>query len=283
MRIFLPFLLVLSACSSPDVIRVGSKNFTENVFLGELIAQQIDRRTEYRVERRLNLGGTFLCHEALLAGEIDVYPEYTGTALTAILEEPVESDSGAVFDRVREAYAEKFQLVWTKPFGFNNTFAVLVRKEDAQGIETISDLAAVAPNLTIGFNFEFLEREDGWPGLSKEYGLAFADKPKTLDLNLVYQALEAGQVDVAVGNSTHGLIEKLGLRMLRDDKGYFPPYDAAPVVRQATLERFPGLREALDELGGAISQVEMQRINRELDVEQRRVEDVAKAVLAGLE
>jgi glycine betaine/choline ABC-type transport system substrate-binding protein len=271
--------LLLSACSSTPVITVSSKNFTESVFLGELIAQQIERTTDYRVERRLNLGGTFLCHQALLSGEIDVYPEYTGTALTAILEEPVQRDAGHVYERVAQAYKQKFNLVWTRPFGFNNTFAVLVRKQDAQGIQTISDLAAVAPNLTIGFNFEFLEREDGWPGLRQTYNLAFKGEPRTLDLNLVYQALEAGQVDVAIGNSTHGLIEKRGLRMLDDDRGYFPPYDAAPVVRQETLDRFPGLREALDALGGQIPQERMQQVNLELDVDLRRVEDVAAELL----
>ena len=276
------FALLLVGCSSPEIIRVGSKNFTENVFLGELIAQQIESRTGYQVERRLNLGGTFLCHEALLAGEIDVYPEYTGTALTAILEEPVASDAGQVYDRVRNAYEQRFHLSWGPPFGFNNTFAVLIRAEDARGLETISDLAPVAPQLTIGFNFEFLEREDGWPGMKRAYNLAFKGEPRTLDLNLVYQALRAGQVDVAIGNSTHGLIEKLDLRVLHDDRGYFPPYDAAAIARRETLDRFPGLEESLAQLGGAIPQAQMRSLNRALDVDQRRVEEVAAEFLASL-
>jgi glycine betaine/choline ABC-type transport system substrate-binding protein len=275
-------VLLCAACSSPDVITVSSKNFTENVFLGELLAQQIEARTDYQVERRLNLGGTFLCHQALLAGEIDIYPEYTGTALTAILQEPAASDAAEVYGRVAQAYQQRFNLKWAQPFGFNNTFAVLVRKEDSQDIETISDLAAVAPNLTLGFNFEFLERDDGWPGMKQAYNLAFKGDPRTLDLNLVYQALRAGQVDVAIGNSTHGLIDKLELRVLQDDLGYFPPYDAAPVVRQETLERYPGLEEALQALGGAIPQAKMREINKALDVDQRRVEDVAAEFLSAL-
>ncbi len=274
-------ILLLAACSSPDVITVGSKNFTENVFLGELIAQQIERTTDYQVERRLNLGGTFLCHEALLAGQIDIYPEYTGTALTAILEQSIAGDSD-VLSRVSQAYKQKFNLVWAPPFGFNNTFAVLIRAEDSQDIETISDLAALAPNLTIGFNFEFLEREDGWPGMKTAYNLAFKGDPRTLDLNLVYQALRAGQVDVAIGNSTHGLIDKLKLRVLQDDLDYFPPYDAAAVVRQETLDRYPGVQEALGALGGAIPQAKMREINRSLDVDQRRVEEVAAEALSSL-
>ncbi len=276
------FIALLAGCSSPDAITVGCKNFTENVFLGELIAQQIERTTDYQVVRRLNLGGTFLCHQSLLAGEIDVYPEYTGTALTAILEQPVESEAGAVYERVRQAYAERFDLEWRRPFGFNNTFAVLMRAEDAPEIQTLTALSAAAPELRIGFNFEFLEREDGWGGMREAYGLEFRGDPVTMDLNLVYQALRAGEVDVAIGNSTHGLIAKLDLRMLDDDLGFFPPYNAAPIVRSDTLERYPGLGDALDALGGSIPQAKMQQLNEALDVEQRRVEEVAAELLSSL-
>ena len=275
-------ILLLAACSSPETITVGSKNFTENVFLGELIAQQIEAHTEYQVERRLNLGGTFLCHQALLAGEIDIYPEYTGTALTSILELPVESDAGQVYEAVRQAYAEKFHLVWTRPFGFSNNFAVMMRAEDSPEITTLSELAAAAPQLTIGFNFEFLEREDGWTGMRAAYGLRFKGDPRTMDLNLVYQALRAEQVDVAIGNSTHGLIRKLNLRVLDDDRGYFPPYEAAPVVRQETLDRYSDLAAALDALGGAIPDAKMRGLNEALDVDQRRVEKVAADFLSSL-
>ncbi len=274
--LLLSVIALLAACSSPDVITVGSKNFTENVFLGELIAQQIERTTDYQVDRRLNLGGTFLCHQALVAGEIDIYPEYTGTALTAILEQPVQADPAQVYETVRQAYAERHSLVWTRPFGFSNTFAVLMRAEDRPGVQTLSGLAPVAPELAIGFNFEFLEREDGWRGLREAYGLSFKGDPITMDLNLVYQALRSGQVDVAIGNSTHGLSEKLDLRMLEDDRRYFPPYEAAPVVRQEALDRYPGLADALGKLGERITTAKMQQLNQALDVDQRRVEEVMR-------
>ena len=263
-----------------EAVGVGSKNFSENVFLGELIAQQIERRTDYAVERRLNLGGTFLCHQALLTGEIDVYPEYTGTALTAILEDDLIRDPEAAWKRVDSEYRRRFEARWMPPFGFNDTFAVLVREADAPPeLRTISDLAKVAPQLTLGFNFEFGEREDGWAGLRQSYSLEFAEPPKTLDLNLVYQALRDRRIDVGIGNSTHGLIPALDLRMLEDDRDYFPPYDAAAVVRQEALERFPGLEEALAELTGAIDQERMREINRRLDVEKIPAAEAARRFL----
>ena len=184
-------LFALASCSPSDsVIVVGSKNFTESVLLGELLAQQIEHRTDLRVDRRLNLGGTFLCHQALRSGQIDVYPEYTGTALTAILKRPVEQDPDKVFETVSGAYRQEFAAQWLKPFGFNNTFAVVVRPEER--LQTISDLAAVSKDRIIGFNFEFLERQDGYTGLIARYGLSFAAEPKTMDLGLLYRALRGG-------------------------------------------------------------------------------------------
>ena len=272
-------LLALVSCSRSDsVIVVGSKNFTESVLLGELLAQQIEHRTDLRVERRLNLGGTFLCHQALRSGKIDLYPEYTGTALTAILKRPVEQDPDKVLETVSLAYREEFAAQWLQPFGFNNTFAVVVRPEDAgpQPLRTISDLAAVSKDRTIGFNFEFLERQDGYPGLVARYGLSFAREPKTMDLGLLYRALRGGQIDVAVGNSTDGLIAAWNLRILEDDLRYFPPYDAAPVVRIETLERHPKLRDALAQLGDLLSENEMQGLNHEIDGRHRAVAQVVR-------
>ena len=272
-------LLALVSCSRSDsVIVVGSKNFTESVLLGELLAQQIEHRTDLRVERRLNLGGTFLCHQALRSGEIDLYPEYTGTALTAILKRPVEQDPHKVFETVSLAYRQEFAAQWVKPFGFNNTFAVVVRPEDtgAQPLQTISDLATVSKNRTIGFNFEFFERQDGYPGLVARYGLSFAGEPKTMDLGLLYRALRGGQIDVAVGSSTDGLIAAWNLRVLEDDLRYFPPYDAAPVVRIETLERHPKLRDALAQLGDLLSEKEMQGLNHEIDGRHRPVAQVVR-------
>ena len=272
-------LLGLVSCSKSDpVIVVGSKNFTESVLLGELLAQQIEHGTALRVERRLNLGGTFLCHQALRSGKIDLYPEYTGTALTAILKRPVEQDPDKVLETVSLAYREEFAAQWLQPFGFNNTFAVVVRPEDAgpQPLRTISDLAAVSKDRTIGFNFEFLERQDGYPGLVARYGLSFAREPKTMDLGLLYRALRGGQIDVAVGSSTDGLIAAWNLRILEDDLRYFPPYDAAPVVRVETLQRHPELGDVLADLGGLLSEKEMQRLNHEIDGRHRAVVQVVR-------
>ncbi len=270
--------LLTLGCGGSNRIVVASKNFSENVLLGELIAQKLES-SGFKVDRRLNLGSTFLCHQALISGQIDVYPEYTGTALTAILDQPVQRDPLKTLESVREAYRAQFQAEWLEPFGFNNTFAVMVRDSEPGDLKTISDLARVAGSYVIGYNFEFEQREDGYDGMKSTYGLEFAAEPKTMALNLVYQALEQGQVDVAVGNSTHGLIERLGLRVLDDDRGYFPPYDAAAVVRSEALERFPGSRNALAELSGAITEDEMRALNREVDVEQMPVEDVAARFL----
>jgi len=276
-------LLALAACSGAcsanrDRLVVGSKNFTENLFLGELLAQHIEARTGLVVERRLNLGGTFLCHQALRAGQIDLYPEYTGTALTAILERPVVRDAAEVYRSVAGAYEQDFGAAWTEPFGFNNTFAIVVAgaKAQAGGWTRISDLTAAAPNLTIGFNFEFFERQDGYHGLTKAYDLKFRGDPKTMDMSLVYTALREGQIDVGVGNSTDGLIAALKLRVLDDDRRFFPPYDAAPVVRLDTLRRHPGLRKALAELGGILTEQEMRQWNYEIDANQRSAADVAR-------
>ncbi len=256
-----------------DRVVVASKNFSEQTILAELVAQQIERRTDVRVERRFFLGGTFVCHRAIISGEADIYVEYTGTALTAILELPPMQDRDAVFASVRDEYAERFNLDWRAPLGFNNTFAILVRGDDARnlGLETISQVATHTPEWRAGFGYEFMEREDGFPGLASAYGLAFAETPKTMDLGLTYRALADGQVDLIAGNSTDGLIEALDLVQLRDDKAYFPPYEAAPVVRIDLLERHPEIGAALDELAGRISDSQMRRLNYLVDVGRRDV------------
>ncbi len=269
-------LLALAGCSSEATLVVGAKNFSENAFLGELIAQHVEARLGVRVVRRLNLGGTFICHTALVSGEIDIYPEYTGTALTSILKQKAVKDPSEALRRVRLEYREQYEAEWIAPFGFEDTYAILVREDSPDDLRTISDLARYTDRYRIGFNFEFVEREDGWPGFVETYGLRFAERPETLDLSLVYQALAEKRIDVAVGNSTHGLIPKLGLRQLVDDRRYFPPYDAAAIVRSDAFERFPGLREALEELGGLIDDSAMRKLNRELDVDLRPVEQVVR-------
>lgn len=265
-----------------EPVTVGSKFFTEQDVLGEILATWIERTTDAPVERRLHLGGTFLCHRALTSGELDLYVEYTGTALTAILERPPLQDPHGVYREVQRAYRERWGLVWTEPLGFENTFAILVRRAtaDSLDLETISDLAPHARELRIGVGYEFVEREDGLPGLKDTYGIDFRGEPTTMELGLLYRAIAEGQVDVIAGNSTDGQIEALDLVMLRDDRHYFPPYDAAPVVRGETLEDHPDLRASLRRLGGRIDTREMRRLNRAVAVEGRDFREVAREWVA---
>jgi glycine betaine/choline ABC-type transport system substrate-binding protein len=279
--LFLSLMLLTAGCSSPNRIVIGSKNFTEQVILGELLAQAVERNTELTVDRRLNLGGTLICHEALVAGELDMYVEYTGTALAAILKQPPSKDASDVYGKVRSAYRDNFGIEWTEPFGFNNTFVMLVRQSDADrlNLKTISDAAPHAPTWTAGFGYEFIEREDGYPGLARLYNLRLAEAPRVMDLGLTYRALASGDVDLIAGNSTDGLIDSLKLFPLEDDLGYFPPYDAVPLVRQETLQKHAGLRQVLASLGGKISEQEMRRLNLLVDGEHRDVKEVVSEFL----
>lgn len=265
LRVLVSIACVLSSCQqAPErKITIGSKFFTEQVILAELLAQHIEARTGIPVERKTNLGGTLLVHKALLAGELDLYVEYTGTALTSVLNEAPSGDSSAVYARVKSLYADRFHLEVTEPLGFENTFAMVIRGDDAQRfhLRTMSDLAPIAPKWRVGVGYEFLERPDGFPGWSERYGLHFGDKPRVMDLGLIYRALVDHQVDIVAGNSTDGLIDSLGLVALQDDRHYFPPYDAVPIVRQSTLARFPQLRGALADLAGKISESDIRRLN----------------------
>src|SRR2546430_780664 len=274
----------LVSCSHPDRVVIGSKNFTEQIILGELLAQQIERTTQLPVQRKLNLGGTLLCHEALTAGQIDAYVEYTGTGLTAILKEPPVKDSNSVYQTVKAAYKSRFGIEWTEPLGFNNTFAIIVRKSDAEQykLKTISDAAPRTSKWIAGFGYEFIEREDGYPGLVKTYNLRFPSAPRVMDLGLTYKAVADHQVDLIAGNSTDGLIDALGLAVLEDDKHYFPPYDAAPLIREAVVVKHPEMREALRAVGGNVSEEQMRVINCAADGEHKEVKRVVKEVLAEL-
>jgi glycine betaine/choline ABC-type transport system substrate-binding protein len=273
---------LLAGCRPADRVVVGSKNFSEQVLLGEIVAQSIERRARVPVERRLGLGGTFVCDHALRAGEIDVYVEYTGTAYTAILKRSPIADRARVLAEVREAYAES-GLEWRTPLGFENAFALVVRGDDAErlGVHKISDLTA-HPEWRAAFGYEFMERADGFAGLARTYGLRFEQPPRTLDLGLLYRALVDRQADVAAGNSTDGLIASLHLRVLTDDRGYFPPYDAVPVARRSVLERQPAVRSALESLGGHISADEMRRLNYRVDAEKVSAEQVAREFLSSI-
>jgi osmoprotectant transport system substrate-binding protein len=268
---FNAFLLLGCTKSSQPHLIIGSKFFTEQVVLAELLAQHIETRTGIHVQRKSNLGGTLLCHKALLSGDLDLYVEYTGTALTAVLNESPSADPHDVYDRVKRGYAERFHLEVSPPLGFENTFAMVIRGEDAQRLHlrTTTDIVPYAPKMRAGFGYEFLERPDGFAGWSQLYGLRFAAPPSVMDLGLIYRALVDKKVDVVAGNSTDGLIAALHLVPLVDDKHYFPPYDAVPIVRQDALARFPQLRAALSELANKISAEEMRRLNAEVDADQR--------------
>lgn len=271
-------LLAALACGAPrPSISVGSKNFSEQDLLGEIIAQWIERTTDLNVRRRLHLGGTFICHRALLAAEIDVYVEYTGTALTAILEQPPVSDPDSVRRIVRSEYLDRFDLEWFEPLGFENTFAMLVRRStaDSLGLRTLSEAARHSDEWVAGFGSEFMERADGYPGLSEAYGLQVRSSPRVMDLGLLYLALASGEIDLTAGNSTDGRIEALELVMLQDDRRYFPPYEGAVVARRPALELRPALRTALERLSGKIDTDEMRRLNRAVDVDGRDYRDVA--------
>jgi len=253
-------LIVLGASCGParrDRIVVGSKNFTEQLVLGEIIAQQIERKTNLPVERRFYLAGSYICHQAILGGRIDVYPEYTGTALTAILKLAPLKDRRQVYETVQREYESRFHLDVGPNLGFNDTFALEIRGEDARRLhlETISDAAAQFPQWRAGFGYEFMERPDGFKGLASTYGLKFAESPRIMDLGLLARALKNHQIDVAAGNTTDGLIQALDLFVLDDDKHYFPPYEAVPVLRHEVLTAHPEVGQALAALAGKISDV----------------------------
>ncbi|MFQ5506232.1 MAG: glycine betaine ABC transporter substrate-binding protein [Planctomycetota bacterium] len=261
-------------------VRIGTKNFTEQLILGELMAQLVEARTDLRVERRFNLGGTMICHGALKSGGIDLYAEYTGTALTAILKQSVISDPGRAHQTVAREYRQRFAAEWLRPFGFNNTYAITIRKSDAtsRNLRRISDLIPVAATLRAGFTAEFSERPDGYPGLRRAYGLQFREV-RDLDPALMYQAIANREVEVICAFATDGRIAAFDLQPLRDDRGFFHPYQAAPVVRSEVLDAHPELRQVLELLAGRLDDATMQRLNFEVDEKKRRPADVAREFL----
>ena len=281
--LFIAALLLLTSCapSHHDQVVVGSKNFTESFILGELIAQQIETHTHLKVERRFYLAGSYICQQAILAGRIDVYPEYTGTALTAILKQNAGGDKQDVYRRVKTEYERRFGLTLGPALGFNDTFAMEIRGEDARrlNLKTLSQAAAFAPQWRAGFGYEFMERPDGYRGLAAAYGLHFAEQPRIMDLGLLARALKDRQIDLAAGNATDGLIQVLDLFVLADDRHYFPPYEAVPVIRRQTLEEHPEVGPILAELAGKISDEEMQQLNYAVDGQHRDAADVVREFL----
>ena len=281
--ILIAVALLLPSCSSSrqDRIVVGSKNFTESLLLGEIMAQEIEAHTNLKVERRFYLAGTYICQQAILAGRIDVYPEYTGTALTAILKEKASGDREAVYGRVKDEYERRFGLTLGPPFGFEDTFAMEIRGEDARrlNITTLSQASSFAPRWRAGFGYEFMERPDGYRGLAAAYGLHFAEQPRVMDLGLLARALKDHQIDLAAGNTTDGLIPALDFFVLQDDRHYFPPYEAVPVIRMQTVQQHPEIAQVLAELKDKISNEEMQRLNAAVDGQHRDAKEVVREFL----
>jgi osmoprotectant transport system substrate-binding protein len=279
----LALAILLTACGPPreNRIVIGSKNFTEQLILGEIIAQQIESKTHLPVERRFYLAGTYICHQAILGGRIDIYPEYTGTALTAVLKQDPEGAREEVYSRVKAEYASRFHLAVGQPFGFNDTFAIEIRGDDARRLklQTISQAAAYTPQWRAGFGYEFMERPDGYRGLAATYGLRFAESPRIMDLGLLSRSLKEKQVDLIAGNTTDGLIPALDLFVLQDDRHYFPPYEAVPVIREQTLNMHPEVKAALDRLAGKISDDDMRRLNYAVDGRHQDVKEVVREFL----
>jgi osmoprotectant transport system substrate-binding protein len=271
--ICIALLVCVLGCAPPrpDQLIIGAKNFTEQVVLGELLAQHIEARTGLKVDRRFYLAGSYICQQALVAGRIDGYVEYTGTALTAILKQPVDKDRARVLATVQRLYRQEFGVDAGNSLGFENTFAMIVRGDDANRLHvaTLSQAATVAPQWMLGVGYEFEERPDGLRGLEAAYGLKFNGSPRTMDLGLLYRAITQHQVDIIAGNSTDGPIQPLHLTVLADDRHYFPPYDAVPLFREDAYRRWPQMRAAVAELEGKVDAQEMQAMNEAVDGEHR--------------
>jgi osmoprotectant transport system substrate-binding protein len=277
-------LLMGCAPPRPDHPVIGAKNFTEQVVLGELLAQEIEAKSSLKVERRFYLAGSYICQQALVSGRIDAYVEYTGTALTAVLKQPVDRDPQRVFDTVRRLYASRYNIVVAPPLGFENTFAMVIRGDDARTLHltTLSQAAQYTPRWRLGVGYEFEQRPDGLPGLSSAYGLKFAASPRTMDLGLLYRALNAHQVDMIAANSTDGPIQAFGLTALEDDRHYFPPYQAVPLVRAEALQRWPQIQLALNALAaGKITADDMRAMNEAIDGRHRDPAQVVREFRIG--
>jgi osmoprotectant transport system substrate-binding protein len=270
----------LTDCAPPraNTPIIGAKNFTEQVVLGELLAQEIEAKSHLKVERRFYLAGSYICNQALLAGRIDAYVEYTGTALTAILKQPIDRNPQSAFSTVRSLYASRYNIAVAAPLGFENTFAMVIRGDDARRLDltTLSQASQYTPQWRLGVGYEFEQRPDGLPGLSAAYGFHFAQPPRTMDLGLLYRALNNRQVDMIAANSTDGAIQQFGLTVLEDDRHYFPPYQAVPLVRAEALHRWPQMQDALSALAGQITAEDMRAMNEAIDSQHRDPAEVVR-------
>jgi glycine betaine/choline ABC-type transport system substrate-binding protein len=267
------------AGSGQKKVAIGSKGFTEQLIVAEMAAALLEN-DGYKVERNLNLSTTQICHESLTKGSIDMYIEYTGTGLLSVLNLPPQPEPQAVYDTVKKEYASRFKLNWLQPWGFNDTYALVMKKDKAEqlGIKKISDLQSKASGLVLGSGAEFFSRPDGLPGLRTAYGITFKED-RGMDPGIMYQAVAGNQVDLIAGFSTDGRIPTLGLVVLEDDKKFFPPYFAAPIVRQDTLDKNAGMADLLNKLAGKIDDQTMANLNAQVDQDKKEPADVAKAFL----
>jgi glycine betaine/choline ABC-type transport system substrate-binding protein len=274
-------LIGITACGGGEKrVTIGSKEFTEQIILREMMAALIEGNSDIKTEQKF-LGGTLICFNSLKNGEIDLYAEYTGTALTAILKQEPMTNPQEVYDTVKDAFQEQYNLIWLKPLGFNNTYTLTMRREQAEqlGIQKISDLEPHKDDLESGFTHEFTERPDGYPGLIEHYGWELDQEPKGMDPGLMYKAIAEGDVDLICGFATDGRIPAFDLVMLEDDKQFFPPYYAAPVVRSDTLEKYPELESILNKLAGKLDNKAMGQLNYQVDEEGRKAAEVAMEFL----
>ena len=281
LSIVLLSIFALTGCARSEKIVIGSKDFSENILLGEMFAQLVEAKTDIKVERKMNLGGTFVCFEALKKGDIDIYPEYTGTGLTAQLKLDVIGDPDEAYRVVSEEFDKQFKIKWLKPLGFNNTYTLAVTQDVYQqyGVKTFSDLAKISEKLIFGAEHEFFDRQDGYDGLVQKYSMIFKGAPKKMNVSLKYQAMGNGDMDVTDAFATDGAIKQYNLVVLTDDMGFFPPYYAAPIVRNATLEKHPELEGVLNMLDKAIDDATMAELNYKVDAEGQDVAKVAKEFL----
>ena len=271
----------LSACSSSaKKVTIGSMYFTESKLLAEMEAQLIEKNTDVAVERKFNMDGSPICFQAIKSGQIDLYPEYTGTALMTLLKLPVDNDPDSVYKTVSDEFEKQFQLSWLDPLGFNNTYAVAVTQDYAQknNLKTVSDLVPLSKDLVFGGEHQFFDRNDGYDGLVKAYGLTFKTTSK-MDVSLKYQAVSQNKIQATDAFTTDGQLKALKLVCLEDDKKFFPPYYAAPVVRDDTLKKYPEIKDVLNKLGGQIDETTMQDLNYKVDNEKQSIESVASDFL----
>lgn len=275
--IVMSFVGCTKVAEENKTVVVAGKNFTEQEILVHIVSELIENKTDIKVERKPYLGGTNICAKALESGDVDIYVEYTGTGLMSILKEDVMTDPDDVYEKVKKRYEEEKDIIWLEPLGFNNTYALAMKESQAKelGIETYSDLAKHAPNLVFAATQEFLERADGYKGLQEVYGMNFKEA-KGMDPGLTYSAVKDGEVDVNSAFATDGRIPAFNLKVLKDDKNFFPPYYAAPLIRKDTLEKYPELKDVLNSLAGKLNDNTMASLNAKVDLEKKDAKEVAK-------